>query len=122
MARVWIDYEPLAVHVPFHTSNSFERNMFGAMGSGKSYAICAEAIAWCLEQPGIEGIITRRTIPELRDSTEQVFFDLLPPELFERGTVSRAGGHYERFVFPNGSTVLFRSIDDWKKYKSYNLG
>ena len=35
---------------------------------------------------------------------------------------TRVGGHYERFTFPNGSQVLFRSIDDWQKHKSLNVG
>ena len=122
MANIVVPYDPLDVHTPFHQSRAKERHLFGAMGSGKSYAVCAEAIRWCLEQPGISGIITRRTIPELRDSTEAVFFELLPAELLAAGKVLRAAGHHERFIFPNGSVVKFRSIDDWKKYKSYNEG
>ena len=112
----------LPVHQPFHRSGARERCNFGAMGSGKSYAICDEAIAMCLEQPGISGLITRKTIPELRDSTERVFAERVPPELWNAGKLTRAGGHFERFLFPNGSEVLFRSIDDWKKLKSLNLG
>ena len=74
--RVDFNYSPLPVHVPFHTSLAKERAMAGAMGSGKSYALCSEAIAWCLEQPGIRGVICRKSIPALRDTTEAVFFDL----------------------------------------------
>lgn len=116
------EYAPIPVHIPFHQSTAYERLMYGAFGSGKTYAICAEAIAWCLENPGIRGLVTRRTVPELRDTTETVFFDILPNELFRAGESKRAGGHYEKFIFPNGSTVLFRSIDDWNKHKSLNVG
>lgn len=115
-------YRPLPVHEPFHTSYAYERALAGAMGSGKSYAVCAEAIAWCLEQPGIRGMVTRKTIPSLRDSTESVFFDLLPHELYKAGEVRKSGGHVDRFIFPNGSIVLFRSMDDFMKHKSLNLG
>lgn len=122
MARVVnFEYTPLSVHAPFHMSTTYERCLFGAFGSGKTYAICAEAIAWALEQPGSRILITRRTVPELRDTTETVFFDLLPDELFKAGKQARAGGHTERFTFPNGSEVLFRSIDDWNKHKSLNV-
>jgi PBSX family phage terminase large subunit len=116
------DYAPLPIHADFHRSNAYERQLFGAFGSGKTYGICAEAIAWCLEQPGIRGLITRRTVPELRDTTETVFFDILPDELFRAGVSTRSGGHYSTFTFPNGSQVLFRSIDDWNKHKSLNVG
>ena len=116
------EYQPLPIHVGFHTSTEPERHLFGAFGSGKSYALCAESIAWCLEQPGIRGLIVRKTIPELRDTTETVFFDILPHELYRLGEVKRLGGHVSEFVFPNGSKVLFRGIDDWNKHKSLNVG
>lgn len=115
-------YKPLPIHVPFHTSTTYERALFGAFGSGKTYAVLAEAIAWCLEQPGIRGMVTRYTIPELRDTTEPIFFELLPPELLKAGEVKKSGGHVERFIFPNGSEVLFRSMDDWNKHRSLNIG
>jgi PBSX family phage terminase large subunit len=117
-----VPYAPFDVHAPFHRSRAYERHLFGAVGSGKTYAICAEAVAVCLENPGIRGLVTRRTVPELRDTTETVFFDVLPDELREAGTVTRTGGHYESYTFPNGAVVLFRSIDDWNKHKSLNLG
>jgi PBSX family phage terminase large subunit len=120
--NIRFEYQPLPIHAPFHTNTARERHLFGAFGSGKTYAICAEAIAWCLEQPGIRGVIARRYVPELRDTTETVFFDILPHELYQAGEPKRAGGHYESFTFPNGSKVLFRGIDDWEKHKSLNVG
>lgn len=122
MRTIEFDYKALPVHAPFHIDASPERFLFGAFGSGKSYAICAEAIAWCLEQPGIRGLIARRTVPELRDTTEQVFFEILPHELRMAGKVKRSGGHVESFTFPNGSVVLFRAVDEWEKFKSLNIG
>lgn len=116
--------DPLPIHVPFHQSAAKYRVAFGAVGSGKSYAGCDEVIKWCLQYPGIEGMITRKTAPELRDTTERVFTSRMPPELWNwsSGALRKAGGHYESFTFPNGSRVLFRSIDDWMKHKSLNLG
>lgn len=122
MEAIEFGSSPLPVHIPFFRSDALERALFGAFGSGKTYALCDEAIAQCLEQPGIRGMLTRRTVPELRDTTETVFFDRLPDELYRAGTERRTGGHVESFLFPNGSRVLFRSIDDWKKHKSLNVG
>lgn len=122
MPVVNFDYRPIPIHADFHRSLAPERFLFGAFGSGKSWALCAEAIAWCLEFPGIRGMVARKTAPELRDSTEQVFFEILPNELFKAGEVRRSGGHVESFTFPNGSKVLFRSVDDWQKHKSLNIG
>lgn len=122
MTVVIFGNKALEVHAPFHRSPARERCLFGAVGSGKSYAICDEAIAWCLEQPGIRGLITRKTVPELRDTTEPVFEERVPPDLWRAGELRRTGGHFDTFTFPNGSQVLFRSIDDWRKHKSLNLG
>lgn len=112
----------LPIHVPFHRSLAHERMNFGAFGSGKTYAIVDEAIAWCLEQPGIRGLLTRKTIPELRDTTEPILFERMPAGLLAACEVRRAGGHTERVIFPNGSELLCRSIDDWNKHRSLNLG
>lgn len=122
MRSVTLGYQPMPVHAPFHKSAAYERAMFGAFGSGKTYAVCAEAIAWCLEQPGIRGAIARLTIPSLRDTTEPIFFELLPPEIVAAGKISRSGGHVSQFTFPNGSVVYFRSLDDPQKWRSMNLG
>lgn len=120
--QINFEYKPIPVHTPFHVSSAPERFLFGAFGSGKTWAICAESIAWCLEFPGIRGLIARRTVPELRDTTETVFFEILPHELRLAGTTKRTGGHVESFTFPNGSKVLFRAIDEWEKLKSLNVG
>lgn len=120
--RVNFESVPLPVHETFHRDTSYERMLFGAFGSGKTYAVIDEAIAWCLEQPGIRGLITRYTVPELRDTTEPIFRERLPPELWKAGEERRSGGHTESFTFPNGSMVLFRSIPDWNRHRSLNLG
>lgn len=122
MPTIDFNYAPIPVHASFHESRAAERFLFGAFGSGKTWAGVAEAIAWCLEVPGIRGLIVRKTVPALRDSTEKEFFTLLPHELYAAGDLRRASGHAESFVFPNGSEVLFRAVDDWQKLRSMNLG
>lgn len=112
---------PLPIHVPFHTSPAFERALVGAFGSGKSYGLCDEVIACALEQPGSKWVVARWTQAALRDTTEAVFFDRLPQELYMAGDIKRMGGHVDTFTFPNGSQILFRGLDDWKKHRSLNI-
>lgn len=119
---VTLGYRPMPVFIPFHASSAYERALFGAFGSGKTYAICAEALVWLLEQPGIRGLIARKTVPELRDTTEPIFVEMIPPELYRQCEVRRSGGHIERIIMPNGSEVLFRSLDNWDKHRSLNVG
>lgn len=120
--NIQFDYKPLPIHEAFHRSTARTRIMFGAYGSGKSYGVIAEAIAWMLEQPGIRGAIARKTVPQLRDATEPIFIEMLPSDLLTRCEIKKSGGHIERIIFPNGSTVLFRSLDDPVKWRSLNLG
>lgn len=122
MPPLLVPYQPNPKQAPFHTSNAFERLLVGGFGSGKSYAIVAEAIAWMLEQPGIRGLIARATIPALKASTEAIFVDLLPPELWKQCRTTRTGGHYDSIIFPNGSEVHFKSLYDWKSLRSINYG
>jgi len=99
------DYEPLPIHHDFHSSSAREKIMFGAVGSGKSYALCSECIARCLETPGLRALLARKYASNLRDTTETVFFDILPGELYKAGKPTRVGGHYESFLFPRFYSV-----------------
>lgn len=121
MTAFTFEYQPIPVHYPFHQCTSYEAVAFGGYGSGKSFALCAEAIALGLEQPGSEILICRRTVPSLRDTTEAIFVGLLPPKFFDSCVVKRMGGHYESITFPNGTKYMFRGLDDWMKLKSLSL-
>lgn len=99
--------------------------------------MCGEAIRWANEVPGRRLMISRDTVPSLRDTTEAEFINMLstPPveededevpitlwEIIEQEKLlKRSGGHVDHFYFPNGSQVMFRSLDKWTKIMSYNL-
>lgn len=123
MSLVKIDYKPLAVHAPFHQSTAYERAAFGGYGSGKSYALCAEALAMGLEQPGSEILIARKTVTALRDTTEAIFVGILSssPELWKACETKRMGNHYSEITLPNGTLYRFRGMDNWMKHKSLSL-
>lgn len=122
MASVTVPYRPTPAQEPFHLSTARERLLIGGFGSGKSYAGVAECIAWMLEYPGIRGLIARATATSLKASTESIFVDLLPPELWAKCKHTRVSGHYDTIIFPNGSEVQFKSLHDWKLLRSINYG
>lgn len=115
------DYQPLPTFVPFHLDTEYECALAGGYGSGKSVALTADAIELGLNQPGSEILVCRRTIPSLRDTTEKIFVNHLPPDFFAACKTSRMGGHYESIQFPNGSIYYFRGLDDWTKLKSMSV-
>ncbi len=121
MASVAFEYQPLPVFRPFHASPALDRLIVGGYGSGKSIAGCAEIQAWGLEEPGAEFMVTRKTVPALRDTTEKIFLSLLPQEFVDRCKITRGGQHMDTLVYPNGTTYYFRGMDDWKKHRSHNL-
>jgi PBSX family phage terminase large subunit len=123
-------YEAFPVHVPFHMTRAREKAAIGAVGSGKTLALCADAIGLALSQPGSRIMVARQTIPALRDTTETEFVNLLTQRredeesgqtLWDLCDAKRQAGHIDRIYFPNGSEVLFRSLDDWRKHMSLNL-
>lgn len=129
---VAFNYTPFPVHVPFHQTSAREKAAIGAVGSGKTIALCADAILLGLQQPGSRILIARQTVPSLRDTTEHEFLSLLnsvPEELegvqkktlYDLCEVRRSGGHVDRLMLPNGSEYLFRSLDDWRKLMSLNI-
>lgn len=132
MAEVHFAYKPLPIHVPFHTSTAREKLALGAVGSGKTIALCADAITFGLSQPGSRIMIARKTLTRLKDTTEREFLGLLnqiPPDLegVQKHTlldvckITKGHGHVDMLVFPNGTEFLFRSIEDWKGLMSLNL-
>ena len=137
MAEFFIPYKPFPIHLPAHLSIAREKALLGSVGSGKTLALCGQAISWANQVPGRRLMISRSTVPSLRDTTESELIDMLstPPEeddedevamtlweLIEREhLLKRSGGHVDHFYFPNGSQVLFRSLDNWTKIMSYNL-
>jgi PBSX family phage terminase large subunit len=102
------------------------------VGSGKTIALCADAILLGLQQPGSKILIARQTIPALKDTTEGEFVNLLMsrpedaeeddiPTLYDLCEIKKSAGHIANIIFPNGSEYLFRSLDDWRKLMGLNL-
>ena len=106
----------------------------GALGSGKSWALCRAAIGLALSYPRMRILLGRHHSTDLRDTTKITFFELIteledhirdqyPPEVREQvpsiGEMHKADNEYE---FSNGSVILFRPLDEAEsKYKSLNI-
>jgi hypothetical protein len=137
--RVEFPYNPFPVHVPLHLSRAREKAIIGAVGSGKTIAMCADCIGVCLEQPGTRAGVFRQSVPSLRDTTEFEFVSLLSElpvdeDAWEDGSVKtlmdviesldgvrREAGHIRSIVFPNYSEVHFQSLDKWQKHMGRNM-
>lgn len=124
-----LGYKPLPKQAEFHGMSKKYRLFVGGWGNGKTSAGCAEALMLSLEYPGTVGLIARRTRPELKATTQQVFFhggggdkskgdyDGCPPELIKKFNKTD-----NLLTLINGSTIHFWPLDDPDKLSNLNLG
>ncbi len=113
-----IQYEPLPTQRLFHLSEARFRGFSGPVGSGKSQALCQEAIRMSYLNPGRTGLIGAPTFPMLRDSTQAGLLAVLE----ENGIpfdLNKAENHLT--FLDTGSKILFRSLDDSDRLRGTNL-
>ena len=72
-----IAVQPAAVAEGFHDPTARFKGFSGPIGSGKSQALCQEAIRLTYLNPGRPGLIGAPTYPMLRDATQQALFEIL---------------------------------------------
>lgn len=113
-----IEYDALPSQAQFHRLTSRFKGFSGPVGSGKSQALCQEAIRLSYVNAGRLGLLGAPTFPMLRDATQAALFEILDknqiPYEFNKG---------ENFiVFTEvGSKLLFRSLDDYERLRGTNL-
>jgi hypothetical protein len=113
-----IEYSALPSQKRFHESAARFKGFSGPIGSGKSQALCHEAIRLTYLNAGRMGLVGAPTFPMLRDSTQRSLFDILE--------ANRLGFDYnkaENFITmrDTGSKVLFRSLDEYERLRGTNL-
>src|SRR6266853_3005759 len=72
-----IAYTPLPSQKEFHDSPARFKGFSGPIGSGKSQALCQEAIKLSYLNPGRMGLIGAPTYPMLRDATQAALLEVL---------------------------------------------
>ena len=117
---VVIDYHPHERQSLAHQSSARYKLFGGAMGGGKSWWLCAEAIRLSVDYPGNRGYLCRHEFAQFRRSTLLTLDRLLPVGLVRR--------HYkdERvIIFRNDSEIYYGGLgleDDIQKIKSTEFG
>lgn len=113
-----IPYDALPSQRRFHDSKARFKAFCGPVGTGKSRALCQEAMKLTYDNAGRLGLIGAPTYPMLRDATQAQFFEIC----------RRSGVPYEwnrtenRVVLPDsGSTILFRQLDTYERLRGPNL-
>ncbi len=102
----------------FHNARERFKGFSGPIGSGKSKALCHEALQLAYINNGCLGLIGAPTYPMLRDATLTAFLEILVdnnvPYQFNKSEYS--------LVLPEvDSTILFRSLDSYERIRGTNL-
>ena len=113
-----VGYDPLPSQLAFHASEARIKGFSGPIGSGKSAALCHEAIKLAYGNPGRSGLIGAPTYPMLKDATQRALFDILdsnrlPYDFNKAENVLK--------LEENGSRILFRPLDEFERLRGTNL-
>src|SRR5436190_5127606 len=113
-----IAYSPLPSQRRFHRSKARFKGYSGSIGSGKSAALCQEAIRSAYLNPGRTGLVGAPTYPMLRDATLTALTQILEAN----------GIPYDlnksEFVITMADTrsrILLRSLDEFERLRGTNL-
>lgn len=113
-----IKYTPLPSQQKFHDSGARFKGFSGPVGSGKSQALCHEAIRLSYINAGLLGLIGAPTYPMLRDATLTSFTALLrdndiPYDFNKSESVMT--------MKDSGSKILFRAVNEFEGLRGTNL-
>jgi len=113
-----IRYEPLPSQRRFHESAARFKGFSGPIGSGKSQALCHEAIKLAYVNAGRMGLIGAPTYPMLRDSTQAAMLEIL-----ESNRIPFEHNKAENVVTvkDTGTRIVFRAVDDFERLRGTNL-
>ena len=113
-----IEYRPLQSQQKFHDSEARFKGFSGPIGSGKSAALCHEAIRLTYMNPGRTGLIGAPTYPMLRDTTQAALMEVLAvnriPHEWNRGENVLVLGDTR-------SRILFRAVEEFERLRGSNL-
>ena len=113
-----IEYDALPSQSKFHGLTSRFKGFSGPVGSGKSQALCQEAIRLSYMNPGRLGLLGAPTFPMLRDATQAALFEIL-----ERNQIPYEFNKAENSIVITEvrSKILFRSLDEYERLRGTNL-
>lgn len=111
-------YGPLPSQQAFHDCESRFKGFSGPVASGKSQALCFEALSLSYENRGRLGLLGAPTYPMLRDATQAALFSLLDEEEIPY----QYNKAENMLTIPeSGSRIIFRPVDDFERLRGTNL-
>jgi hypothetical protein len=115
-------YAPTPPQQAFRASSATVRGYGGAMGGGKTRALCEECWDLCLEFPGLKAVLARASHTSITETTKHTMKTMvIPPEVMARTrAVDSAGKDF--YELPNGSVIHFIGLDNPGRWFSSEIG
>src|SRR5687768_6553221 len=112
LVKLGIAYKPLPSQERFHASGARFKGYSGSIGSGKSQALCQEAIKLSYINSGRTGLIGAPTYPMLRDATLSALLEVL-----EQNEIpfDHNKGENVLTLTDTGSRILLRAVDEFER-------
>ncbi len=116
--EIEIVYGKLPSQQAFHDLKERFKGFSGPIGSGKSQALCQEAIRLACVNHGRTGLIGAPTYPMLRDATQATLFEIL-----DASGIAYDHNKAENTVVLRGlrSKILFRPVEEFERLRGTNL-
>lgn len=113
-----IEYQPLESQKKFHDSKARFKGYSGPIGSGKSQALCQEALKLSYVNAGRTGLIGAPTFPMLRDATLAALIEIL-----EGNRIPHEWNRAENYMVlrETRSKILFRAVEEFERLRGSNL-
>jgi hypothetical protein len=113
-----IEYSALPSQKKFHESPARFKGFSGPIGSGKSQALCQEALKLSYLNPGRTGLLGAPTYPMLRDATQAALLEIL-----ERSKIPYEWNRAENLIVlkDTRSRILFRAVEEFERLRGSNL-
>jgi hypothetical protein len=113
-----IEYRPLPSQKKFHESKARFKGFSGPIGSGKSQALCQEALKLAYVNAGRTGLIGAPTFPMLRDATQAALLETL-----QKNAIPFEWNRAENYLVlrETRSRILFRAVEEFERLRGSNL-
>ena len=113
-----IRYKPLPTQRLFHLSKARFKGYSGPVGSGKSQALCQEAIRLAYVNAGRTGLVGAPTYPMLRGATQAALLELMD----ENGIPYEWNKSENNLTLTDcGSKILLRPVEEYERLRGTNL-
>ena len=113
-----IAYAPLPSQKSFHDLTARFKGFSGPIGSGKSQALCQEAIRLSYLNPRRMGLLGAPTYQMLRDATQATLFEILDSN---RIPYEHNKAENTLRMKDTGSRIVFRPVDEFERLRGTNL-